>query len=49
MSLEYLLWLRGSKPNYIRGESGTILGPAQWVKNLALLWLWYRPVSIASI
>ena len=27
----------------------SIHGLAQWVKDLALLWLWYRPVAIAPI
>ena len=24
-------------------------GLAQWVKDLALLWLWYRPIAAAPI
>ena len=28
---------------------GSIPGLAQWVKDLALLWLWHRPAAIAPI
>ena len=28
---------------------GSIAGLAQWVKDLALLWLWCRPAATASI
>ena len=28
---------------------GSIPGLAQWVKDLALLWLWCRPAAIAPI
>ena len=26
---------------------GSIPGLAQWVKDLAVLWLWYRPAAVA--
>ena len=26
-----------------------IRGPSQWVKDLALLWLWCRPVAVPQI
>ena len=29
--------------------SGSILGLAQWVKDLAMLWLWCRPATTAQI
>jgi len=29
--------------------AGSIPGCTQWVKDLALLWLWRRPASIAAI
>ena len=30
-------------------DVGSILGLAQWVEDLALLWLWCRPAATASI
>ena len=30
-------------------STGSILGLAQWVKDLALLWLWCRSAAIALI
>ena len=36
-------------PNNTYEDMGSIPGPALWVKDLALLWLGYRPVSIAPI
>ena len=33
----------------IQENVGSIPGLAHWVKDLALLWLWYRPASTAQI
>ena len=30
-------------------DVGSILGPAQWVKDLAMLWLWCRLAAAAPI
>ena len=30
-------------------DEGLIPGPAQWVKDTALLWLWRRPAAAARI
>ena len=31
------------------GWTSSIPGPVQWVKDLALLWLWHRPAAISLI
>ena len=40
-------WLTNLARN--REVVGSIPGHAQWVKDLALLWLWCRPVATAPI
>ena len=36
-----------ANPTSIYEDVGSILGLTQWVKDLALLWLWCRPVTEA--
>ena len=36
-----------TNPTKNHGVVGSIPGLAQWVEDLALLWLWHRPVATA--
>ena len=47
--LEFLLWLSENESNWYPWECCSIPGLAQWVRNLALLWLWNRPAAVAPI
>ena len=40
---------RLTNPTRNHEVSGSIPDLTQWVKDPALLWLWYRPVATASI
>ena len=44
------MWLSGLRTQRCLCENaGSILGLAQWVEDLALLWLWHRPAAAALI
>ena len=40
-------WLMNLTVNH--EVSGLIPGPARWIKDPALLWLWCRPAAVAPI
>ena len=47
MSREFCRGTVETNPTRNHEVAGLIPGLAQWVKDLTLLWLWYRPAAVA--
>ena len=46
---EFPSWLSRAESDYTHEDTGSISGLVQWVKDLALLWLWCRLTATAPI